>query len=229
MRLTAPTIGGAAVVLAAALVWYLRPGTEPPLARDDAAALPQPTPVAPAGVAEAEPPAADAAPRDATLVVETGTSAARSLERSPLPGEAPSTPMANLITDRQREVPPQMAEGEREFAAEPVDAVWAPGAEANLLAKFAQMPNLKLIDLQVECRSTMCRLQLTQPGGAPAAEGGPQPFNLLRDSTGLEPRWMIAIGGPGGSMKSVAYLWRDGFAGRDNFVPYFPGQAREPD
>jgi hypothetical protein len=117
-----------------------------------------------------------------------------------------------------------MAEGEREFAAEPVDATWASGAEAKLLSKYAEMPNLKLIYLQVECRSTMCRLQLTQPS---APGGGPQPFNLLRDSTGLEPRWMIAIGGPGGSMKSVAYLWRDGFAGRDNFVPHFPGQARE--
>ncbi|HWN39455.1 MAG TPA: hypothetical protein VNP02_13215 [Gammaproteobacteria bacterium] len=224
MRASAPAIVGAAVVLAAALVWYLRPGTTPPFVPDGEASLPQPTPVAPARAAQAEPPAADAAQRSAARVVETGTSPARTLERAPLPGETPSTPMANLITERTRNVPPQMAEGEREFAAEPVDATWASGAEAKLLAKFAEMPNLKLIDLQVECRSTMCRLQLTQPS---APGGGPQPFNLLRDSTGLEPRWMIAIGGPGGSMKSVAYLWRDGFAGRDNFVPHFPGQARE--
>ena len=61
--------------------------------------------------------------------------------------------MTNLLTERQREFPPQMAAGEREFAAEPVDAAWAPGAEADVLAKFAQMPGLKLIDLQVGTKS----------------------------------------------------------------------------
>jgi hypothetical protein len=58
-------------------------------------------------------------------------------------------------------------------------------------------------------RSTMCRLQLTQPG---MPDGSRQPFSMLRDSVGLEPRWMMVVPGPGGSMRSVAYLWRDGFA-----------------
>ena len=119
--------------------------------------------------------------------------------------------MAQLLGDRQQEFPPELAEGEREFAAEPVDATWAPGAEADVLAKFAQMPGLKLIDLQVECRSTMCRLQLTQPSGAPAPDGA-RPFNILLDSIGLEPRWMMAIGDRSSAMRSIAYLWRDGFA-----------------
>ena len=220
MRPTTPVIVGAAVVVVAALVWYLRPGTEPPFVPSNEAPPPQPTPIAsspPAAAANADVASAGAATRPAPT-----------LERAPLPGEAPSTPMANMITERQREVPPQIAASEREFAAEPVDAAWSSGAEANLLAKFAQMPNLKLIDLQVECRSTMCRLQLTQPSAAPGPEGSPLPLALLRDSTGLEPRQLMAIGGPGGSMKAVAYLWRDGFSGRDNFVPHFPGQARDP-
>ena len=68
MRASAPAIVGAAVVLAAALVWYLRPGTTPPFVPDGEASLPQPTPVAPARAAQAEPPAADAAQRSAARV-----------------------------------------------------------------------------------------------------------------------------------------------------------------
>jgi hypothetical protein len=119
--------------------------------------------------------------------------------------------MAQLLAEREKEFPPEVAEGEREFAAEPVDATWASGAEAEVLSKFAQMPGLKLIDLQVECRSTMCRLQLTQPSGGPDAVGG-RPFNILLDSIGYQPRWMMAIGDRSGTMRSIAYLWRDGFA-----------------
>lgn len=166
---------------------------------------------------------ADRATSGEAFVVQT--SAAPTLERAPLPGETPSTPMANLMIDRQRDLPPQLVEGEREFAGEPIDAAWAPGAEANLLAKFAQMPGLALIDLQVECRSTMCRLRLTQPSGAPAVQGGPRPFNLLLDSIGLEPRWMMVIGERGGAMKSVAYLWRDGFVPQNDH----PDHAHETD
>ena len=40
MRLSAPAIVGAAVVLAAALVWYLQPSTAPHFVPDDEAALP---------------------------------------------------------------------------------------------------------------------------------------------------------------------------------------------
>lgn len=121
-------------------------------------------------------------------------------------------PMANLVAGRQEEgPPPELIAGEHEFAAEPVDRTWAPGAEADMLARFAQIPGLKLIDLQVECRSTMCRLQLMQPSGI---QGGSKPFNLLLDSAAvdLEPRWMITMKDRTGPIRSVAYLWRQGFA-----------------
>ncbi len=220
MRMKAPAIGGAAVILALALVWYLGPDTAPPSVRE-ADALPV-APVAPG--AGADPRLGLAAAAEAPVAELVPSSASRP-ERAPLPGETPATPMTQLIADRQNNViiraeagggvPPGLTEGELEFAAEPVDAAWAPGAEADLLARFAQMPGLKLIDLQVECRSTMCRLQLTQPRELPA-DGKPASFNLLRDSIeGLDARWMMMIGDGSGPTKSVAYLWRDGFARRD--------------
>jgi hypothetical protein len=153
--------------------------------------------------------------------------------------------MTQLLADRENNliirrteagdgIPPGLTQGELEFAAEPVDGDWAPGAEADLLAKLAQVPNLRLIDVQVECRSTMCRLQLTQPVDPPAEsgpreralslEGRPRPFNLLNDSIGLEPRWMMVVGDGTGPMRSVAYLWRAGFAPRQQ-----PGQPQETD
>ena len=245
MRMTAPVIGGSTIALAVALVWYLRP--QPQESRESAAdapaveqAAPDATPRVGASGPSEDAPAAAAAPNN-----EPAVGAVANAPRSPLPGETPATPMAQMLADRQQntivrdapggaELPPGLVEGEREFAAEPVDGTWAPGAESKLLATFAQMPGLKLIDLQVECRSTMCRLQLTQPPSS-AGGGGELPFNILRDEVGLTPRWMMAViegAGPPGPprlgdaprpVKSIAYLWREGFAPeREAGAPHDP-------
>ncbi len=215
MRITAPAIGGSAIAVAVALVWLFRPESEPaPIAVDAAVApLPADRAAEPAGreTARAETPPEVRNPAVQDSVVESARSAPPAPEAAPLPGHPPPTPMAELLAERAQEFPPQVAEGERAFAGEPVDATWALGAEAEVLSKFAQMPGLELIDRQVECRSTMCRLQLTQPTGAPDAAGA-RPFNVLLDSIGYQPRWMMAIRDRSGTMRSIAYLWRDGFA-----------------
>jgi hypothetical protein len=213
MRLRAPAVSGAAVVLAVALVWYFRPGTELPLAFDREALPVQPVPVASetlAPAADAETRGVGSTPPAEAGVAEEVASAAPSIDRAPLPGETPSTPMANLVAGHKEGPPPGLIEGELEFAAEPVDTAWARGAESDLFARLAQMPGLKLIDLQVECRSTMCRLQLTQPSGI---RGGARPFNVMLDPVGLERRWLMSVqDSANGPIKSVTYLWRDGFA-----------------
>jgi hypothetical protein len=224
--MTAPIVAGAAIALPLGLVWFLQRPPAPSLERDGSASPPAgepertrgPPPVAVSAPAERPPPPTSTAPAASTPP---------SPERSPLPGEAPATPMTQLLEDRQQNIivrnapgeigiPPQLADGERAFAAEPIDAAWAPGAEARLLAVFAAIPGLELIDLQVECRTTMCRLQLTQPPPDPA-QSASLPFNLLRDEVGMTPRWMMTLGGgppgaPPGPLRSIAYLWREGFA-----------------
>jgi hypothetical protein len=216
MRITAPAIGGSAIALAVALVWLFRPELDRPssVAGEDAAA-PVPAERGSMPAARRTPSAEVPPPMPARAVEGRITESAANpppiAEVAPLPGQPPATPMAQMLAEREREFPPEIAEGERQFAAEPVDSTWAPGAEAEVLSKFAQMPGLKLIDLQVECRSTMCRLQLAQPTGAPEAGDG-RPFNILLDSIGYKPRWMMAIRDPSGAMRSIAYLWRDGFA-----------------
>jgi hypothetical protein len=223
LRLTAPIISGATIGVAVALVWYFRPQPESSFVPDAAEAPESAADNVAARIGELssaeETPLAAAPPSAESAVAEVPDP-----PRSPLPGETPATPMAQMLADRQQNVivrdnpdggglPPGLVEGEREFAAEPIDATWAPGAEAGLLARFAQMPGLKLIDLQVECRSTMCRFQLTQPTG-PTMQGSPSAFDVLRDEFGLTPRWMMSVvdrpNAPTG--RSIAYLWRDGFA-----------------
>ena len=206
-------ISGAAVALAVAVVWYFRPEPEASLESGGDAVTAQPEP------AVSAPTAREIGAQ--TLAANSPASAAQTIAvaapapdapRSPLPGETAATPMANLLVGREPR--PGVVESERDFAAEPVDATWASGAEADLLARFAQMPGLTLTSLQVHCRSTMCRVEVVQPSGAPPVEGGPRPFSILRDSLGLEPRWMMAIGDRTNQMRSVAYLWREGFAAK---------------
>jgi hypothetical protein len=217
--MTAPAIGGAAIALATALVWLLRPQPEAG-SGPDSPTEPLTPPVESATELSTEPIFAEKSTADAQpSAVDPVASAAR----SPLPGEAPAAPMTQFLSDRQSNViigrtgprgplAPELVAGEQEFAREPIDAAWAPGAEAELLAKFAQMPGLKLIDLQAECRSTMCRLQMTQPRTAPGEHSGTS-FNALLSSVGMQPRWIMAVvDGPfGGSapLKSIAYLWRE--------------------
>jgi hypothetical protein len=116
--------------------------------------------------------------------------------------------MAQLIEARREPVPPELVEGERAFSAERVDATWAPGAEANILAKFAQMNGLALTSLQVECRSTMCRLQAASPISPDPAR---PPFNIIVDSIGFKPRWVMSVV-DSGAIQSVAYLPREDMA-----------------
>jgi hypothetical protein len=219
MRMTAPAIGGMAVVLAAALVWLFRP--ELPVALDDAA-MPQPVVETAAAASRSSAPAVEP-PAPEALATEPAASSPPAPERSPLPGETPATPMADIVTERQNmirragaggpgnEFPPQIAAVEREFGTEPVDQTWAPGAEAAVFAAFAQMPGLKLVDQQVECRSTMCRIQLTQPGSA-VTSGERPPFNILSDSLGLRPRFVMMVGAGSTSQRSIGYFWREGLA-----------------
>jgi hypothetical protein len=215
----APAIGGAAVVLAAALVWLFQP--QPPVT-PGGDAMPEPVAETVAAAPRTSAAAIEPPPPDAPAA-EAAAGSPPTPERAPLPGETPRTPMAELVNERQNmirragaggpdtEFPPDIAAVELEFGTEPVDRTWAPGAEAAVFAAFAEIPGLKLIDQQVECRSTMCRIELTQPGAA-VTGGERAPFNLLGDSIGLTPRWMMMVGAGSTSMRSVGYFWREGFA-----------------
>jgi hypothetical protein len=247
MRMTAPAIGGAAIALAVALVWFLQPTPERRLAPELEAILPSERPAerSPPSVSDAASVAASASDASSQSFAENG---ALMPERSPLPGEAPRTSMAQALANHQQNlliqnrnpvaaIPLELADREREFAAEPIDGTWAPGAEAKLLSTFAQIAGLKLVDLQVQCRSTMCEVQLTQSIAFSRGSSREPPFDI-GDHAGMEPRWTLTVvdgaasgrppqlGDPPLPLKSIAYLWRDGFVPQQ--PPIVPPAPRQP-
>jgi hypothetical protein len=132
-----------------------------------------------------------------------------------LPNQPAATPMGDVLAARGMPAPPELLETERTFAAEPRDPDWSTAAESQVLAKFAEMPGLELVSLEVECRQTLCRLQFvsprTVPAGPPSAEqlarlrAAPQVpgiAELVRE-TGLNGRWVFGF-----SPVSMAYLER---------------------
>jgi hypothetical protein len=214
MRLRAPIIAAVLLGSAAALVWL---GRDEPVNVVSESVSPPAVAVELPGTDDVRPPGDEAPPGFSPAPQERAPDATAVAEppRAPLPGEVPVTPMVQLFEDTPlRERALNMREHEREFAAESIDTSWARGAENDIFGKVAQVAGLRLVDLGVECRSTMCRLQLTQtiaqPVGAPATRG--TPFLEVVRSIGLEPRWMLTIGDRYGTGRSIAYVWREGFA-----------------
>ena len=202
-------VAGAIPSAALALVLFGRPdsATVAPQTPGDSA----PTPVS--AVADAEPAvlasreAEDTPPAVAEEVPAAPVSSpSLAVPSSPLPGQARPGPMTQLILDGQREPPPPLAANERAFEAESIDADWAPMAEARILDAFAQQAGLQLLDLRVDCRTTMCRVQMTQPRGS---EKGVQPAAFL-SKLAYPIRFIIALDNQAGGRGSIAYLVRPG-------------------
>jgi hypothetical protein len=61
------------------------------------------------------------------------------------------------------------------FAAETVDSTWSSGMESDILREIAETSGLNLVTVQVECKTTVCRLQVAQVG----SPGREQPSVVL--------------------------------------------------
>ena len=81
--------------------------------------------------------------------------------------QAPATTMATALQmwgERERGGPVSslFQQKENTFVAEPLDPLWSRSREAEILGQIAQISGLRLINIEVECRTSMCRLQWTQ-------------------------------------------------------------------
>lgn len=108
----------------------------------------------------------------------------------------------------ERRIPPipEMVETERAFAAESVDPSWSTAAEASVLARFAEIPGLSLVSLNVECRATLCLLQFVAPQAPPPNYPNPN-IAEIATSVGLKPLSMMGIRANGAPVM-LAYLER---------------------
>jgi len=142
-------------------------------------------------------PAADNAP-----TLSDQTTAGDPVE--PLPDQVALSPMAQKARSLQFLADPGLAGMEQAFAAERVDPLWATGMEGTILGHIAQA-NLQLVTMQVECRTSMCRVQLMEhPSKSPDMAA----FRDLVRGFGLDVWRMNNLGNQSGAATTVAYLAR---------------------
>jgi hypothetical protein len=189
----------------------------------------EPASVAPEISASAAPPVADGRSEElAPPGTETTPSNAEPVQpQAPLPTAPMVTPLMELARNRQ-EPPAQLVNIEREFLAEGIDTAWGPTTEASALRKMAEEPGLRLLNLQVECRTTQCRVLLGLPRG-----GGAEPLMMGRTNVldflngfGMKPRfiWVNPLGPDAFSV--VTYLQRPGM--RAEPLSLVPPTERDP-
>ena len=216
MRLRAPIVAAVLLGSAVALVWLVRKEPQTVESETSAASVDVRDADDAGRPADETPPSFSAASQERTA--DNAAHTDPEPPRSPLPGDALTTPLTQLMEDQRAlnlgrapfgidEGFPQLAHSERAFAAEPIDESWARGQQTEILSEISQLQGLALLDLRVECRSTMCRVQMSQPRG----DGAPA-FRDVAKAIGMEPQWVMSLAGPGGSLNTVGYLWRDGYA-----------------
>jgi hypothetical protein len=104
---------------------------------------------------------------------------------------------------------PEFRRTEQAFASEDADPAWSPVAEAHILGDISQATGLQALDIQVDCRTSMCRVQMLQPRFPQGS------FEDLVHSMGLEPVWVFNLVGRNGTPVTLAYLKRNTTDGVD--------------
>lgn len=199
MRVSAVVFAAVAIGLGIAIVRYFAPGSQTGEESGPVVPSARALPSESGGGASRSP----GAETTADVPEPTAASAPDSTRSAPV---APATlPGQNPLTPEQ--MPRSVEEGERAFSAESVDAAWARGAEANVLGRFSRVKGLALNALQVECRSTMCKLQVAAPKSS--SGGGPDLFDFFNNSLGVQPRWVQIVVDNAGMMQWVAYVGRE--------------------
>ena len=126
-----------------------------------------------------------------------------------LPDRVALSPMAQKAQSAQF-LAPGSAGMEHAFAAERIDPLWATAMEGHILGQLAQA-NLQLVTMQVECRTSLCRVQLME---RPSESADMAAFRDLVRGFGLDVWRMNNLGNQSGATTTVAYLAR-----RESLLP----------
>ena len=124
-------------------------------------------------------------------------------ERTVLP------PMTQVLQDLELLPPiPEFAEAVRDFASQTDDAPWSEATESHIFGQISQATGLGASDVQVDCRTTMCRVQLSNP--VSTLNPRYRSLNELVDTFGLETLWLWAAPDSNGNPINLVYLQRGG-------------------
>jgi hypothetical protein len=208
-------LGAVAVTLCAVLALVVFRPANPPAAGNDTVN----------GAAESSLVAREDVP---AASAETGREASANAAASDAEVNAPNEPVAERaspqpseLTLQGVELPPPLLDSERTFAAEAIDPRWAPTTEARILREIATLPGRSMLGLQVECRSTICRLQVVEPGQPLPETTGPSTgipaevvalgtsIRELVSRSGLETRGAMSVPDRSGTRVLVAYFARE--------------------
>lgn len=91
------------------------------------------------------------------------------------------------------------------FAAEATDPSWSDFAEARILGEISRLGGLSLITIDVECRTTLCRVQSVFPTSDARAR---HRILGVAATLGLEPRPVVAVSNRSGNVAFLAYFAR---------------------
>jgi hypothetical protein len=91
------------------------------------------------------------------------------------------------------------------FAAEGTDPSWSDLTEGQILGELSRLAGLSLITIDVECRTTLCRVQSVYPTADPRAR---QRVLGVAATLGLEPRPVVAVSNKSGNVVFLAYFAR---------------------
>jgi hypothetical protein len=185
------TLWIAALVVAigfAVMIAYERPGEEQTSGADRPPARADELAVDVAGDASSETIVQDQA-QDVPAIVSAPEQQQGAREAFP---EQPFTPsMTQALQDIELLPPiPEFAEAARDFASQTNDPPWSEATESHIFDAISQATGLGASDIQVDCRTTMCRVQLSNPASSLNSRYGS--VNEFVDTFGLETAWLWA-------------------------------------
>ena len=104
-----------------------------------------------------------------------------------------------------------LAKTEHEFDAESTDPLWSQSTETRILGEIAQITGLEALTVQVQCRTTMCRIELAErrqlePGSVLPANAT---FGQLVLGLDQKPLWIMTTVDRYGTPNSLAYVVRN--------------------
>ena len=91
------------------------------------------------------------------------------------------------------------------FAAESKHPSWSDVTEAQILGEISRLGGLSLVTIDVECRTTLCRVQSAFPTTDARAR---QRILGVAATLGLEPRPVVAVSNASGNVVFLAYFSR---------------------
>lgn len=145
----------------------------------------------PASVSAEAPPATEAELHDLVSGIDPLLANANVIMRAPKAGT----------------VAPSVVDLERRFQTEGTDPTWSTSMASRLLSQVSGIRGLQLVNLDAECRATVCRLKLTYPPGTNALEALAQ-LGPLQTELGFSHAVEAATLDAGASPISLVYLQR---------------------